>query len=110
MFKVRMEITPDCEIPAHVYNEAAELFLNHLEKFVEEQLLKGENLSAFYESPLPRCISYIRGDGINPIGKYSPALYKNSRGVRNVILTPEFQKRNTQLQTRLRKAGFSNLH
>lgn len=104
MFILRTEITPDCEIPVRVYSEAAELFLNHLEKFAEEQLLKGGNFSDVSQIQGKIYTSHSRE--INPIGKCSPAIYKNSRGVRNVILTPEFQKRNTRLQMRLKKAGF----
>lgn len=41
--KVTITIQPDIQIPNHLYNEAAELFLNHIQKHYEELLLKGDN-------------------------------------------------------------------
>ncbi len=99
---IRIEVTPDCQIPAHVYNEAVELFQNHLKEYAEEQLLiDGSSLVLCGN---PGKIEMTRVRPISPLGQYCPAIYKNSRGVRNVLLTPEFQKRNTRLRNGLRKA------
>ncbi|MFL1609553.1 hypothetical protein PGK51_12540, partial [Riemerella anatipestifer] len=91
---LKMEVTPDMKIPAHVYNEAAELFLNHLRKYSEEQLRKDG--SSLLTSQYPKKIEICYMRQINPLGESCPAVYKNAKGIRNVLLTPELRKRNTQ--------------
>lgn len=104
MLMMKMEVTPDCEIPAHVYNEAAELFLNHLRKFAVEKLLKGENPVGSCEKSRKFYASYIRP--ISPLGEYCPVIYKNSKGVRNVLLKSESQVRSILLHKKLNKVHF----
>lgn len=41
--EVIFQIETDIQIPDHLYNEAAELFQDHLRKYYEEQLLKGDS-------------------------------------------------------------------
>ena len=43
--KTSIHLNSDIQIPVHLYNEAAELFLNHLKKYYEAQLCSNDSLS-----------------------------------------------------------------
>ena len=103
MATIRIEVIPDCEIPDHIYNEAVELFQNHLKKYAEAQLLI-DGSSLVLCGNLKK-IEMTRHRPISPLGRYCPAIYKNSRGVRNVLLSPEQHRRSIQLQNGLKKGN-----
>jgi hypothetical protein len=82
---VEINIKSNIQIPRNLYNEAVELFLNHLEKVHEEQLLKGDNSfltsQGLSEKKNTRLI-FVRPQFC--LGQSSPLRYKKGRGIRNV--------------------------
>lgn len=100
---LNIEVLPDCQIPDHVYDEAVELFQNHLKKYAEAQLLIDGSSLVLCDNLKKIYITDSRP--IGPLGRSSIALYKNSRGVRNVILTPALQQKSIQRRNGLKKVN-----
>ncbi|WP_348814107.1 hypothetical protein [Flavobacterium maritimum] len=80
--EITFKLQTDIQIPDHLYNEAAELFLNHLEKYYEAQLLKGGNSSLTSEEQAQKKNSrkvFLRP--LNHLGRSCPLYYKKSTGI-----------------------------
>jgi len=80
--KIIFEIESDIQISLHLYNEAAELFLNHLKKYYEEQLLKGNNFPyPFGLLPKTKNVQMIIPRQLNHLSKSCPLYYKRQKGL-----------------------------
>lgn len=84
--EISFRLETDIQIPDHLYNEAAELFLNHLEKYYEEQLLKGSNSSLIsQEQEQKRNSRKVFVRSLSYLGQKCPLYYKKGKGSRNVL-------------------------
>jgi hypothetical protein len=78
--KATFQIETDIRIPDHLYNEAVELFLNHLEKGLEAQLLKYGN--SFLTSQEQEQMKNSRRVAVRPLsraGQSLPLYYKKGK-------------------------------
>ncbi|OXA83780.1 hypothetical protein B0A56_00620 [Flavobacterium columnare NBRC 100251 = ATCC 23463] len=83
---VTFKIITDIQITDQKYNEAAELFLNHLTSHYEEQLLKGASLVLPSEGLVRKNKSHIIHPlHLNSLGKTSPLYYKTSKQIHNAL-------------------------
>jgi hypothetical protein len=83
--KISFLITSDIQIPDHLYNEAAELFLNHLEKHYEEQLLKDGNcVLTSPEIEQKKNVQRVFLRSLARLGQSCPLYYKKGKGLGNV--------------------------
>ena len=77
-------IKSDIQIPDHLYNEAAELFQDHLKKYYEEQLSKGGNsVLTSQESIRKKNTRKIHLVQLNYLGQRCPLYYKKGKGSHN---------------------------
>ena len=79
---VEINFKPGIQIPRHLYNEAAELFLNHLEEYYEAQLLKdGSSLLTSQELGRTKNIQLIYHRPQLYVGQSCPLYYKKRTGI-----------------------------
>ncbi|MFE3868736.1 hypothetical protein ACFX5E_11710 [Flavobacterium sp. LS2P90] len=80
--EITFQLQPDIQIPNYLYNEAAELFLSHLEKGYEELLLKGGNSPLTLKDKRQMKNSrkvFLRP--LNHLGRSCPLYYKKRTGI-----------------------------
>lgn len=81
---IEFQIDSDIQIPSHLCSEAAELFLNHLEKYYEAQLLKGDSsLMTFQEQVQKNNTRMLFHRPLNHLGQTCPLYYKKGKGLDN---------------------------
>ena len=80
--EIIFKLQPDLQIPDHLYNEAAELFLNHLEKHYEELLLKGGNSPlTLQEKEQMNNTHILVSRPLAVLGQKCPLYYKKRTGI-----------------------------
>ena len=95
--KTSFEITSDIEIPDRLYNEAAELFLNHLKEYYEEQLLKDGSLSqTSQKSQQNQNAQQVIHRSLSFLGKTCPLYYRKRKDADNA--RPHYQNRLSGIQ------------
>lgn len=84
--QVEILVKSDIQIPAHIYDEAAELFQNHLREYYEAQLLKDEypRVNISLEQSLKKNTRMIRQLQLNYLGRTCPLYYKKNKGLDSV--------------------------
>lgn len=83
--KIEINLEIDIEIPVHVYNEAVELFLNHVKEHYAMRLLTDDDLSPIFETPSPSGIpDIIHFQSLSLLGKTCPIYDKKSKADDNV--------------------------
>jgi hypothetical protein len=97
MFKIQISVNPDVEIPDHVYDEAVELYLNHLKTHCEAQVNKGENLHLLCENQGKH--ETICSLQISPWYEYYGKVYKTEKDLKNAVLARLNRKPNTRLRS-----------
>ena len=88
--KTSFQINSDIQIPVHLYNEAAELFLNHLKKYYEAQLCSNDSLSLSSEKLLQSQNAQMAFQySLSFLGKTCPLYYKKHKDACNA--RPHYQ-------------------
>lgn len=95
--KTSLQITSDIQIPDRLYNEAAELFLNHLKEYYAMQLLTGDNLLQSSEKRQQnKNVQLVIHHSLSCLGKTCPLYYKSRKDADNA--RPHYQKRIVNIQ------------
>jgi hypothetical protein len=95
--KTSFLITSDIQIPDHLYNEAAELFLNHLEKYYEAQLLKDGNcVLTSLELEQKKNVQRVFLRQLVRLGQSCPLYYKKRKDADNA--RPHYQNQLSGIQ------------